>query len=96
MPLKGLIRQVHLKLWVHRTSRSMATRGRCQSIEEQTLPSYDRKQYYPVKIGEILKCKYRIIAKLGYGAYSTVWLAKDQRFDTRLLASNTTLPRVNS
>lgn len=50
-----------------------------QAIEEQTLPFYHRKYYYPVKIGQVFNDRYRIIAKLGYGAYSTVWLAWDER-----------------
>ncbi|KGO74117.1 hypothetical protein PITC_021750 [Penicillium italicum] len=50
-----------------------------QAIEEQSLPFYHRKRYYPVEIGQILNNRYRIIAKIGYGAYSTVWLAYDKR-----------------
>jgi hypothetical protein len=49
-------------------------------IEEQTVPQYHQKHYYPVNIGEIFKDQYWVIAKLGYGAYSTVWLAWDERF----------------
>lgn len=51
-----------------------------QKIEEQTLPFYHQKRYYPVKIGQVFNDRYRTIAKLGYGAYSTVWLAWDERF----------------
>ncbi|KAK2809539.1 hypothetical protein FQN50_003807 [Emmonsiellopsis sp. PD_5] len=50
-----------------------------QTIEEQTLPFYRQKHYYPVKIGQVFNNRYRIIAKLGYGAYSTVWLAWDEK-----------------
>ncbi|EEQ30224.1 protein kinase domain-containing protein [Microsporum canis CBS 113480] len=50
-----------------------------EAIEEQSLPRYHERHYYPVKIGEVFNGQYRIIAKLGYGAYSTVWLAWDQR-----------------
>lgn len=50
-------------------------RGSYQLIEEVTLPQFNQKRYYPVKIGDIFKQQYPIIAKLGYGAYSTVWLA---------------------
>lgn len=49
-------------------------------IEEQTLPYYHKKRYYPVRIGDTLKDRYKIIAKLGYGAYSTVWLARDEMY----------------
>lgn len=48
-------------------------------IEEQTLPRYYKRRYYPVRPGQTFNDRYRIIAKLGYGAYSTVWLAKDER-----------------
>lgn len=51
-----------------------------EAIEEQSLPRYHERHYYPVKIGEVFKDQYRVIAKLGYGAYSTVRLAWDQRF----------------
>ncbi|KAF2813565.1 kinase-like protein [Mytilinidion resinicola] len=48
-------------------------------MEEQTLPRYNQKHYYPVNIGDTFKDRYRIIAKLGFGAYSTVWLARDEK-----------------
>jgi len=36
--------------------------------------------YHPVHLGdELANGRYRIVHKLGYGAYSTVWLARDQR-----------------
>ncbi|RAL10301.1 kinase-like protein [Aspergillus homomorphus CBS 101889] len=66
-------RTVLLHRWVHEMADLLA-------IEEQTLPFYHRKRYYPVKPGETLKNLYRIIAKLGYGAYYTVWLAWDEKF----------------
>jgi hypothetical protein len=46
-------------------------------IEEQTLPRYSPQRYYPVRLGESFKDKYLVIAKLGYGGSSTVWLARD-------------------
>ena len=33
--------------------------------------------YHPVHIGEVYRERYRVLHKLGYGAYSTVWLARD-------------------
>lgn len=51
-------------------------------IEEQTLLRYPQRQYYPIRLQQRLKDdRYTILAKLGYGAYSTVWLARDERFD---------------
>jgi hypothetical protein len=72
-------RCVCLSQILRRTNHKMADgRGR-QPIEEQTLSLHHPKRYYPVKIGDLFKTQYRIIAKLGYGAYSTVWLARDER-----------------
>jgi serine/threonine-protein kinase SRPK3 len=50
-----------------------------QKIEEETMPDYIASRYYPVKIGEIFKDQYQIIRKLGFGASSTVWLARDMK-----------------
>lgn len=46
-------------------------------IEEEGLPHYKLEHVYPVKIGDILQSRYKIIMKLGYGGNSTVWLARD-------------------
>ncbi|KAJ5969992.1 hypothetical protein N7501_006240 [Penicillium viridicatum] len=51
-------------------------------IEEETLPDYIASQYYPTRIGEVIKERYQIIGKLGFGSTSTVWLARD--IDLRL------------
>ena len=46
-------------------------------IEEETVPWYDSKHFYPVRIGEVFQSRYQVVGKLGYGAYSTVWLCRD-------------------
>ncbi|RHZ53664.1 uncharacterized protein CDV56_106989 [Aspergillus thermomutatus] len=51
-----------------------------QKIEEETLPDYIASRYYPVRIGEILQDRYQIVGKLGFGASSTVWLARDMNY----------------
>ncbi|PWY66234.1 kinase-like protein [Aspergillus eucalypticola CBS 122712] len=48
-------------------------------IEEETLPYYNPKQYYPVNIGDIYHSRYQIIGKLGYGSTSTSWVCRDLR-----------------
>lgn len=53
-----------------------------QKIEEETFPDYVASRYYAVRIGEILKDRYQIVGKLGFGASSTVWLARDMAQDT--------------
>lgn len=47
-------------------------------IAEETLPGYDPADYYPVRLGEVLGGKYRVISKLGFGSRSTVWLCRDE------------------
>lgn len=46
-------------------------------IEEEILPRYCARNYYPVHIGETFNDRYQVVAKLGFGASSTVWLARD-------------------
>ncbi|RMJ14693.1 hypothetical protein CDV36_005596 [Fusarium kuroshium] len=46
-------------------------------IEEEKTPNYDPKRFYPVHLGQVLNARYQIATKLGYGANSTVWLARD-------------------
>lgn len=53
------------------------------AVEEETLADYELEQFYPVHIGEIIKslsASYKIIGKLGYGRYSTVWLCHELRY----------------
>jgi serine/threonine protein kinase len=50
-------------------------------IEEERIPGYNPKNFYPVNPGDLLNNRYRIVAKLGWGTTSTVWLAQDtQRY----------------
>lgn len=50
-----------------------------QPIEEETLLDYKAHRYYPVHLGDIFKDRYQVLTKLGYGACSTTWLARDLR-----------------
>ena len=46
-------------------------------LEEENLPEYHSTKFYPVRIGEVFKDRYKVLGKLGYGSLSTVWLARD-------------------
>ena len=46
-------------------------------IEEETMPHYNADDWYPVFIGEIFKSRYKVLRKLGYGQFSTVWFSRD-------------------
>ncbi|OGM49816.1 protein kinase domain protein [Aspergillus bombycis] len=43
----------------------------------ESLEKYGPGGYHPVMIGDVLRGRYRIVDKLGFGGYSTVWLALD-------------------
>ena len=48
-----------------------------EKIEEETIPGYVKDRYCSVRIGQILRERYRIVGKLGFGTSSNVWLARD-------------------
>ena len=43
----------------------------------EPLEKYRPGGYHPIMVGDILHDRYRIVDKLGFGGYSTVWLAQD-------------------
>lgn len=50
-------------------------------VDAEPLHRYRRGGYHPIRLGDRLKDgRYRIMHKLGWGGYSTVWAARDQRF----------------
>lgn len=48
-----------------------------KTIEEEALPHYNPKAFFPVQPGKVFSKKYETIVKLGYGGGSTVWLARE-------------------
>lgn len=58
-------------------SRDSDSDSRVESIDNEPISKYKPGGYYPVSIGEIFNTRYRIIKKLGWGAFSTVWLVYD-------------------
>ncbi|RUO95760.1 kinase-like domain-containing protein [Jimgerdemannia flammicorona] len=50
------------------------------SNEEEDLEDYCKGGYHPIRIGdEFFDGRYTIVRKLGWGHFSTVWLARDNR-----------------
>ncbi|KAJ2843940.1 hypothetical protein IWW36_005371, partial [Coemansia brasiliensis] len=51
-------------------------------MEEEDIEDYRKGGYHPVKIGDSFKNKrYKVVRKLGWGHFSTVWLAYDHEKD---------------
>lgn len=44
----------------------------------ERLGSYAPGGYHPVAIDDFLHNRYRMVDKLGFGGYSTIWLARDE------------------
>lgn len=60
-----------------------ASRFVYRPIEEvERLEYYRPGGYHPILIGDCLHERYRIVHKLGYGSFSTTWLARDQHLTT--------------
>lgn len=47
--------------------------------EQEDASQYCRGGYHPVIIGDVFDNRYRVVRKLGWGHFSTVWLCKDIR-----------------
>lgn len=48
-----------------------------EPVDEEVIPGYDSKAFYPAKPGEVLGGRYQLLVKVGWGVSSTVWLARD-------------------
>jgi hypothetical protein len=64
-----------------RTSSTRAGKTQYRLIENvEDLDRYRPGGYHPLQIGdELNNGRYRLVDKLGYGEYSTIWLARDLR-----------------
>lgn len=52
------------------------------SSEDEGMADYKFGGYAPMHVGEVLIERYLVIQKLGWGHFSTVWLAKDIKYNT--------------
>ncbi|KAF3029615.1 hypothetical protein E8E12_000943, partial [Didymella heteroderae] len=55
-----------------------------EKIEEEQIPNYKAERFYPVQLGEVLQSRYQVVAKLGFGTASTIWLCRDLEADLLL------------
>ena len=47
----------------------------------ESIEQYRSGGYHPVHLDDVFYYRYRVVGKLGYGTYSTVWLAVDEQYD---------------
>ncbi|KAI1185293.1 kinase-like domain-containing protein [Nemania serpens] len=79
--LKNGSRRVRLALGRAQV-RTAAQARHVRTFDEEDPSRYFPGGYHPVRIGdEFHNGKYRVIRKLGYGLYSTVWLARNSQTD---------------
>jgi serine/threonine-protein kinase SRPK3 len=66
----------------------------------ERLDMYTPGGYHPVMINDLLCDRYRVVDKLGFGGYSTIWLARDYQLNRyvaiKVNVSNSLLPRRES
>lgn len=48
-----------------------------ERFEEERYFRFKPENFYPVKLGDVFESRYQVVAKLGYGTASTVWLCRD-------------------
>lgn len=76
-------RSVGIRSWNYRPSRYHADMAQVHNtfycdVDAEPLERYREGGYHPTHLGDLFKHgRYKIIHKLGWGAYATVWLAKD-------------------
>ena len=47
--------------------------------EDEGREGYRKGGYHPVRLGEVYGNRFKVVSKLGWGHFSTVWLALDQQ-----------------
>src|SRR5271169_6855473 len=66
------------KRYSQSTGQPMSSKSKVVDMEAQK--EYRVGGFHPVELGDVLNARYRVLRKLGYGCYSTVWLAEDHQY----------------
>lgn len=71
--------------WTMSTAKGNNTKIPCPTYnaitDVESLENYIPGGYHPIMIGNVLRDRYEVVDKLGFGGYSTVWLAQDTRLE---------------
>ncbi|QSS60263.1 protein kinase [Histoplasma capsulatum] len=65
-------------------SSRLLRNGSTVTRKEEELPDYHSEDFYPVRLGDVFKSRYQVIAKLGFGVGSSIWLCRDLKFGNYL------------
>lgn len=73
------LRRVFSRVWRGKPSSptSPSRRFRYPGGDTEQVERYKPGGYHPVHLGDVLNGHYRVFRKLGFGAFSTVWLSRD-------------------
>lgn len=72
-------RDIHVPNTAARRPPAMPPFEHTCSVDAEPLHRYTQGGYHPIHLGDELKQgRYRVLHKLGWGGYSTVWAARDQ------------------
>mmetsp|Transcript_87734 Transcript_87734/g.165447 ORF Transcript_87734/g.165447 Transcript_87734/m.165447 type:complete len:603 (-) Transcript_87734:268-2076(-) len=52
-----------------------------EETDDEGADGYRKGGYHPVTVGEVYNNRYHVIAKLGWGHFSTVWLCQDMTYN---------------
>ena len=60
--------------------QSTTTIPRSKEVDMEAQTEYRVGGFHPIELGDVLNTRYRVVRKLGYGRYSTVWLVEDNQY----------------
>ena len=79
-PITHQFSRAQLRVTRHAFRRMSTWRPAYHHIDDvERLDNYRPGGYHPIRIGDNLQERYRIVHKLGYGSFSTTWLARDEQ-----------------
>lgn len=77
----------------HESPSSAEPSSNVEEDIEEGRGEYQPGGFHPVYVGDLYHGRYEVLSKIGYGAYSTVWLVRNREEQSVLLVmSNTRTP----
>ncbi|CAE6428393.1 unnamed protein product [Rhizoctonia solani] len=76
-PTRAIRRTFGTRQLLPTRAQLVRTIGSGGQLDEELVHKFDPVYWYPATVGQVLNNTYKLVAKLGFGNSSTVWLAKD-------------------